>query len=96
MREVIQAGDMVFVSDGQVGIGAVREVRPDSAQIVVNIENGGDFVLPIEVVRDVHSGKVLLDVDKLDAPVREALRHVHEAEDPDYAELNPDGDSPDE
>ncbi len=89
MREEIQAGHMVFVSDGQVGIGAVREVLRDSSQIVVNIENGGDFVLPMDVVRDVHSGKVLLDVDKLDAPVREALRHVHEAEDPDYGALNP-------
>lgn len=58
----IEIGQMVFLRDGEVGVGAVREVRKDGAELVINIENGGDFVLPASVVRDVHSGKVMLDV----------------------------------
>lgn len=95
MKETIEVGQMVFVSDGEVGVGAVREVRGDGA-LVVNIENAGDFTLPASAVRDVHSGKVILDVDRLDGPVREALQHVHDAEDPVYAAEDADDGTPDE
>lgn len=88
MQEPIEPGYMVFVADGEVGVGAVREVHPDSGELVVNIENGGDFTLPASAVRDVHSGKVLLDVDRLPSPVRQALEHPHDAEDPDYEALD--------
>lgn len=87
---------MVFVADGQVGVGAVREVRADSGEVVVNIENAGDFVLPMSAIRDVHSGKVMLDVDALDPPVREALRHLHDSEFPVHSALDPADGAPDE
>ncbi|NZA27119.1 hypothetical protein H0E84_12085 [Luteimonas sp. SJ-92] len=92
MPERIEVGCMVFVVDGELGVGAVREVRSASAELVVNIENAGDFVIPLDAVRDVHSGKVVLDVERLPAPVREALGHAHDAEDPDYAEPGSDED----
>ncbi|MEE7548387.1 hypothetical protein HF319_16340 [Xanthomonas sp. Kuri4-1] len=71
---------MIFLADGELGVGAVRDVLPDSAELVINIQNGGDFTIPASAVRDVHSGKVLLDADALPEPVREALRHPHDNE----------------
>lgn len=83
MQERIEVGQMVFVKDGGVGIGAVRETR--RTEFVVNIQNAGDFVLPNSAVRDIHSGKVLLAVDRLAPEIVEALRHVHDAESPEFA-----------
>lgn len=96
MREKIEAGFMVFVADGDVGIGAVRDVRDLTSDIVVNIENAGDFVVPLDAVRDVHSGKVILAMDRLDAPVRDAIAHAREAEDPDYTAPEPVGEPPED
>lgn len=80
MSDPIEAGQMVFVADGEVGVAGVREVRPRESTFVINIENGGDFVLPMSAVKDVHSGKVILAVEKLPDEVRQALRHPHAAE----------------
>ena len=84
MHESIQLGDMVFVSDGGEGIGSVREIRPEPPELVLYIENAGDFEVPMSAVRVVHSGKVVLDCAKLDPRLREATRHVRDAADPSY------------
>jgi len=91
MQEPIEPGYMVFVADGELGVGAVREVHADSRELVVNIENGGDFTLTAEAIRDVHEGKVILDLDHLPQAMRQALRHPHDAEYPDsvYAASDP-------
>ncbi|MGN2250794.1 hypothetical protein LQ772_11240 [Frateuria edaphi] len=91
MQEPIEPGFMVFVADGELGVGAVREVHASSRELVVNIQNGGDFTLPADAIRDVHEGKVILDVDHLPQAVRQALRHPHDAEYPDsvYAATDP-------
>ncbi|WP_208108654.1 hypothetical protein [Cognatilysobacter terrigena] len=94
MQERIEVGQMVFVADGGVGIGAVRETR--RSEFVVNIQNAGDFVLPNSAVRDVHSGKVVLDVSRLAPEVVEALRHVHDAESPEYVVVDPKDGTPDD
>src|SRR5690348_17523608 len=83
MQEPIEPGFMVFVADGELGVGAVREVHASSRELVVNIENGGDFTLPAEAIRDVHEGKVILDVDHLPQAMRKALHHPHDAEYPE-------------
>lgn len=93
MRDRIEIGQMVFVADGQMGVGGVREVR--GSEFVVNIQNAGDFVLPVSAVRAVHDGKVVLDLAKLDAGVVEALRHVHDAELPEFSALDPRDGTPD-
>lgn len=93
MREQVEVGQMVFVADGEMGVGGVREVR--GREMVVNIQNAGDFVLPLEAVRAVHDGKVVLDLGKLDERVIEALRHVHDAELPEFAVLDPRDGTPD-
>lgn len=84
MREQINEGFMVFVSDGDEGIGSVREVRHGLSELVVYIENAGDFVVPLSAVKDVHSGKVILNIDRLDLRLRDAIRHARDSEDPDY------------
>jgi hypothetical protein len=89
MQEPIEPGYMVFVADGEVGVGAVRQVRADQQELVVNIQNGGDFTLPASAIRAVHEGKVVLDVERLPQPVRRALEHPHDAERPLYAAQDP-------
>ena len=84
MREQISEGFMVFVSDGDEGIGSVREVRHGLPELVVYIENAGDFVVPFLAIRDVHSEKVVLDVARLDLRLRDAIRHARDCEDPNY------------
>jgi hypothetical protein len=84
MREQISEGFMVFVSDGDEGIGSVREVRHGLPEMVIYVENSGDFVVPLSAVEAVHSDKVILNVDRLDLRLREAIRHARDAEDPHY------------
>ena len=84
MREQIQVGHMVFVADGEDGVGSVREIRHDRAELLIYIENAGDFVLPLSAIDDVHSDKVILNFDRLDIRVRDAIRHARDSEDPDY------------
>ena len=81
---------MVFLADGQLGVGAVREIHPDSSSFVVNIQNAGDHVLSFDTIRNIHSGKVMLDIDQLEPSLRDALAHTHDAEFNQYAALGPD------
>ena len=46
------------------------------------IENGGDFVVPMTAVQEVHDEKVVLDGRKIDKALAEAIRKAHIAEDP--------------
>lgn len=84
MREQINEGFMVFVSDGAEGIGSVREIRHGLPELLVYIENAGDFVVPVSAIKAVHSEKVILDFDHLDLRLRNAIRHARDSEDPNY------------
>ena len=84
---------MVFVADGGMGIGAVREVR--GRELLIHIQNAGDVVIPADAVADVHFGKVVLNLDRLDPAIVEQLRHVHDAEHPLYAVMDPTDGTPD-
>lgn len=79
----IEPDFMVFVGEGSAGVAAVREVRPDA--IVVYVENGGEFVVPMSAVRSVHDGKVVLAPEQLAADLVYAIRHEHDREDPTVA-----------
>ncbi len=70
----------VFVHDGDVKVGAIRQVTRE--HITVYVENAGDFVVPRTAVREVEAGKVVLDCGKLDLSLRRAIGHAHDAEDP--------------
>ncbi len=84
MHDQISEGSMIFVSDGDEGIGSVREIRHGLPELLVYIENAGDFVIPLSAVKAVHSGKVVLDFDHLSLRLRNAIRHARDSEDPDY------------
>ncbi len=83
MSEKIQEGFDVFTHDGEKAFGAVRQVRKH--EIVIYVENGGDFVVPLDAVMDAHSEKVILDSGKLDARLKETIRRAHSGEDPRIA-----------
>ena len=80
MSEKIRAGFDVFTHDGEHQFGAVRKVR--GHEIVIYVENAGDFVVPMSAVKDAHSEKVILDSGKLDPKLKDAIRRAHSGEDP--------------
>ncbi|HXU10162.1 MAG TPA: hypothetical protein VN743_14290 [Blastocatellia bacterium] len=83
MQEPIEVGYQAFVSDGGEEFGAVREVSPNGRpELVIYVENAGDFVVPISAVEAVHSQKVILDCGKLERRLRQAIGHAHDVEDP--------------
>ena len=83
ISEAIQRDFEVFVHDGDKAVGAVRDVKPHGRpEIVVYVENAGDFVVPLTAVREVSSERVILDSAKLDLRLRRAIDHAHDSEDP--------------
>ena len=84
MEQKIEPGFQVFTSDGGEEFGAVRRVSPGGrAEIVIYVENAGEFTVPISVVEAVHSQKVILNCAHLDHRLRRAIGHAHDAEEPD-------------
>ena len=80
LHEKIREGFDVFAHDGEKAFGAVRQVRRND--IVVYVENAGDFVIALNALKDVHDEKVIVDSGKLDMSLRRAIGHAHEGEDP--------------
>jgi hypothetical protein len=79
----IEVGFQVFASDGGEEFGAVRHVAPGGLpEIVIYVENAGDFTVPLNAVEAVHSGKVILNCKHLDPRLRRAIGHAHDAEKP--------------
>ena len=87
----IKIDDVVFLSDGGDPIGAVRRIMAGGrGELVIYIENAGDFTVPFAAVKDVHFGKVILDPEKLDAKLRQAIGHLHDSEDAEVVEHEED------
>jgi hypothetical protein len=80
MSQLIEAGFMAFLAEGREGIGAVRGVT--DRQIVVYVENAGEFVVPRSAVKSVHDQKVILNPGLLDKELLQAVGHAHDREDP--------------
>ncbi len=80
ISENIQEGFDVFLHDGQKAFGAVRQVHKSG--IVVYVENGGDFDVPMAAIVDAYSEKVILDSAKIEPKLKEAIRKAHSGEDP--------------
>ncbi len=76
----IAVGDQVYLEDGAEEVGAVRDVGSTPNELVVYIENGGDFSVPAEAIRAAHSGKVILREEALSRELRKAIRHAHDSE----------------
>jgi hypothetical protein len=59
------------VSDDDAPFGAVRQIKPQGRpEVVVYVENAGDFTIPLSVIKPVHSQKVIVDCDKLEHRLR--------------------------
>jgi hypothetical protein len=85
MHEKIEVGFQTFVSDGGEEFGAVRTVAPQGQpELVIYVENAGDFVVPLDAVESVHSGKVIFKCAQLDRRLRQAIGDAHDAEKPGY------------
>ena len=80
MADPIEIGFQAFVSDGGEEFGAVRDVYAN--ELVVYVENAGDFTVPRSAVHAVHAHKVVFDCKKLDPRLRRAIGHAHDAEVP--------------
>jgi hypothetical protein len=80
MMSPIREGFDVAVHDGDKAFGAVREVS--HSEIVIYVENAGDFRVPLSAVREVNDERVVLDCGKLDMALRRAIGHAHAGEDP--------------
>ena len=83
MHEKIREGFDVFLHDGDGNVGAVRRVLKN--EIVVYVENAGDFEVPFSAVKDAESEKVILDSSKLPPKMLDAIRDREKAEDPKLA-----------
>lgn len=85
MQASIKQGFMVFVSDGAAGIGSVRQVAPNGrAELIIYVENSGDFSVPLSAVEAVHADKVILSCERLAPDLRTAIGHAHAAEDRNF------------
>ena len=83
VNAAIEEGFEVFASETGKPFGAVRHVsmhgRPE---LVIYVENSGEYTVSLDAVTAVHSEKVIVDVGKLDKRLRAAIGHAHDAEDP--------------
>jgi hypothetical protein len=79
----IEPGHDVFVHDGEYAVGAVRRVMLND--IVIYVDEVGDFTVSRTAVMDVDSEKVVLNCGKLDAKLRIAIGHAHAREDPEVS-----------
>jgi hypothetical protein len=79
----IEIGHQVYLNEGEDPFGAVRAVAPYGRdEVVVYVENAGEFKLPIDAVRSAHDAKVVLDRGRLDEHLLDAIAHAHDREEP--------------
>jgi hypothetical protein len=81
MAEPVRVDQPVFLHDGEVAFGAVRAVH--AHDLMIYIENAGDFKVPVSAIHDVHFDKVILDGRKLDKAIHAAIGRAHASEDDD-------------
>ena len=86
MVDSIKIGYQVFSEDGGEEFGAVRSISGSGSgshgrrEIVVYVENAGDFVVPASAITAVHDQKVILNLRAVDAKLRDAISHAHDSE----------------
>ncbi len=79
MQHTVEVGFQTFVADGAEEFGAVRQVLMNG-DIVVYVENAGEFVVSQDAIQAVHADKVILRYAKLGDQLRDAIGHAHDAE----------------
>ncbi|MDE2182370.1 MAG: hypothetical protein KGJ78_05060 [Alphaproteobacteria bacterium] len=71
----IEPGDEVFVDDSEYVVGHVRRANP--REVIVFVEDRGDFAVPRDLIRTALNGRVMLFCRKLPLPMRAAIGHLH-------------------
>jgi hypothetical protein len=78
---LIEIGDQAFTHDGGEEFGAIRDVQPDGRpELIIYIENSGEYTVPLSAVTAVHSGKVVIDCSQLPQVIQDAIDHAHDKE----------------
>lgn len=78
----IEEGNEVFLHDGEAAFGSVLHAPPAGAdELVIFVEDAGEFRIPMTAVKAVHDGKVLLNKGLLGVELLEAIGHAHDEED---------------
>jgi hypothetical protein len=81
MAHAIEIGYQVYAQEGGEEFGAIRAVKRNGRpEIVVYVENAGDFVIPQSAVKAVHDAKVIIDLTAVGPSLREAVAHAHDRE----------------
>ena len=76
-----RADDQVYISEGGDEFGAVRGVMPNGRpEILVYVENAGEFAVPVNAIVAVHDGKVVLNAAALSPALQAAIRRAHDRE----------------
>lgn len=89
--KVTPVGLAVFLGDGTDAFGAVRGRGNDF--LWVNVENAGDFRVPLAAVEKVVSGKIIVRWDGLPGELQDAIRHTLDQEDFPPPEWDPDAEA---
>lgn len=70
----VEVGFQLYLDESANSYGAVRQVAPgDRDEIIVYIQNEGNFIIPSRAVRSVHDSKVMLDRQQLDDRIQQAI-----------------------
>jgi hypothetical protein len=78
--DAVRVGFQVFTDEGGDEFGAVRAVNP--RELLVYVENSGDFVIQADAISRVHDGKVIVDAKRIDPTLLRAIGHAHDREEP--------------
>ncbi len=71
----IEAGDDVFVDDAEGIVGHVRRVN--LREVVIFVEDNGDYTLPRDQVQAVGNNRVMLRCRQLPLKLRAMIGHLH-------------------
>jgi hypothetical protein len=79
----IEIGSQIYLEEAGDPCGAVRDVRLGNCdEIIIYVENSGEFIVSMDAIRAAHDGKVILDRARLDQSLLDAVAHAHDAEVP--------------
>jgi hypothetical protein len=73
----------VYVEEGGDPFGGIRDVRRSGrGEIVIHVENAGEFVVSADTIQSAHDGKVILDPSRIEPSLADAIAHAHDREEP--------------
>jgi hypothetical protein len=76
----IETGFHVYLEEGGKDFGAVRQVAPGGRdELIVFVQNEGNFIVPSRAVRSVSNSKVMLDISQLGGRVLGAISRAQDS-----------------